>query len=60
MQKGMEKGMEEGIEKGRAEGRAEGREERSAEIARSLKKMGLPTADIAAATGLTVEDIAVL
>ena len=57
---GMEKGMEEGIEKGRAEGRAEGREERSAEIARSLKKMGLPTADIAAATGLTVEDIAVL
>jgi len=52
--------MEEGIEKGRAEGRAEGREERSAEIARSLKKMGLPTADIAAATGLTVEDIAVL
>jgi predicted transposase/invertase (TIGR01784 family) len=50
----------EGLAEGRMEGLAEGRAERSAEIARSLKKMGLSTADISEATGLTAEDIAAL
>ena len=43
-----------------AEGKAEGRDERSLEIARNLKGMNLPTADIAKATGLTAEEIEAL
>lgn len=43
--------------KGRAEGHAEGRAEEKLTIARSLKEMGLPAADIAKATGLTAEEI---
>jgi len=41
-------------------GRAEGRAERSQEIARNLRSMGLPIADIIKATGLTSEEIAAL
>ncbi len=37
--------------------RLEGRTEEKAEIARNLKRMSLPVADIAQATGLTVEEI---
>ena len=57
MAEGMEKGLAEGMEKGKAEGMEKGRDERSIEIARNLKRMGLPIADIAKATGLTAEDI---
>ena len=46
----------EGEEKGRAEGRAEG----IAEVARNLKSLGLPVADIVKATGLTPEEIEAL
>ena len=45
-------GEQKGIEKGRAEGRAE--------VAHKLKQMGLATADIAEATGLTADEIAAL
>ena len=59
--KGREAGLEEGLEKGRAEGLEKGlekgRAEERLEIARKLKVMGMTTADIADATGLTVEEI---
>ena len=38
-------------------GRTKGRNERSIEIARNLLKMSLPADQIAAATGLTLEDL---
>lgn len=41
----------------RAEGRAEGRAEEKTAIARNLKSLGLTTAQIAQATGLTEEEI---
>ena len=46
----------EGEEKGRAEGRAEG----ITEVARNLKNMKMPVADIVKATGLTPEEIEAL
>lgn len=52
-EKGMEKGIQAGIEKGKADGK---REEAIA-IALEFKKMGLPVADIAKGTGLTIEEI---
>ncbi|MBL1411556.1 RpnC/YadD family protein [Sphingobacterium faecale] len=51
-EKGIEKGIQTGIEKGK-------REEAIA-IALEFKKMGLPIADIAKGTGLSVEEIAKL
>jgi predicted transposase/invertase (TIGR01784 family) len=45
-------------QEGRQEGRREGRQEVKQEIARNLKTMGLPTARIEAATGLTEKEIA--
>ena len=53
----MKTSFDKGRAEGRAEGRDEGRDERSTEIARNLKRMGLPIPDIAKATGLTAEDI---
>lgn len=53
----MAKGMEKGMEKGRAEGRAEGEKEKALEIARNLKSLRVPPADIAKATGLAEEEI---
>ena len=62
--KGIAKGRAEGLAEGRAEGLAEGRAEgeklKSLVIARNLKKMGMSDADIAAATGLTEEELALL
>ena len=46
---GLEKGMAEGLEKGEAKGRAD--------VARNLKQMGMSPADIAKATGLSIEEI---
>ena len=43
--------------KGQEEGRAEGRAEGKLEIARNLLEMGLPLTQIAAATGLSCEEI---
>ena len=58
---GMAKGRAEGLEAGRAEGRAEGLEAGRAEekraIARSLKGLGLPVADICRSTGLPAEEV---
>jgi predicted transposase/invertase (TIGR01784 family) len=55
-----EEGVEEGLERGRAEGRAEGQEklqEKLQETARKLKAMGLTMEQIAAATGLPVDEL---
>jgi predicted transposase/invertase (TIGR01784 family) len=41
----------------RKEGHAEGRTEKALEIARNLKKMGLPVSQIAEITGLTAEEV---
>ncbi|MCY4778898.1 hypothetical protein ORI89_04500 [Sphingobacterium sp. UT-1RO-CII-1] len=52
-EKGLQKGLQTGLEKGKADGK---REEAIA-IALEFKKMGLPIADIAKGTGLSVEEI---
>ncbi|MBO7547174.1 MAG: hypothetical protein J6T07_01865 [Bacteroidales bacterium] len=51
-----EMGYHEGLEKGRAEGIAAGK----VEMARALKEMGFPVADICAASGLNEEVVAAL
>ena len=53
----IETAKEEGREEGRLEGREEGREESRVEIAREMKKEGLPVAQIARFTGLSVEAV---
>ena len=53
---GMEKGMEEGMEEGLAKGMQKG----IYTVARNMKQMGLPIADIAKATGLSEEEITIL
>jgi predicted transposase/invertase (TIGR01784 family) len=55
--KGREEGIEIGMEKGKEIGREEGKIEKSLEIARNLYAIGLDEAAIAAATGLTVEEL---
>ena len=49
--------LRDNIETERAEGRAEGRAETQTAIARNLKSLGLSTAQIAQATGLTEEEV---
>lgn len=51
------RGQAEGWAKGRAEGRAEGERKKQIETALNLKKMGIDTAIIAQATGLSNEEI---
>lgn len=53
---GFHEGLEKGLEKGRAEGIAAGK----VEMARALKEMGFPVADICAASGLNEEVVAAL
>ncbi|MEY8685565.1 Rpn family recombination-promoting nuclease/putative transposase [Bacteroides sp. AN502(2024)] len=53
IKKGMEKGMKKGIEKGRKEGM----KEKSLEIARNLKKLGIPVTTISQASGLSIDEI---
>ena len=50
-------GLLEGRVEGRAEGRAEGEMKGRVEVARNLKKMGLPLDTIIQSTGLSVEEI---
>ncbi len=60
IERGIEKGIEQGIEKGRMEERARAEAEKLAEkrtIALKFKKMGIAAADIAKATGLSVEEV---
>ena len=52
----LDKAKKEGIEKGRLEERAKLKAEKRA-IALEFKKMGLPVADIAKGTGLSIEEI---
>jgi predicted transposase/invertase (TIGR01784 family) len=54
---GLAKGEAKGIAKGIAKGHAEGHAEKALEIARNLKKMGLPVSQIAEATGLSPEEV---
>ena len=56
-EEGRMEGREEGRMEGRMEGREEGRMEEKADIARKLKSLGLPSEQIAAATGLDKEHI---
>jgi predicted transposase/invertase (TIGR01784 family) len=53
---GMEKGMEKGIEKGLEKGK-QIKDEAIKEVARQVKAMGLPAADISKMTGLNEEEI---
>ena len=57
---GMEKGMEEGLAKGMQKGIEEGKQKGIYTVARNMKQMGLPIADIAKATGLSEEEITIL
>lgn len=54
---GKEEGHREGLTEGREKGLAEGRKESQLQIARALKKSGLPIADILACTGLTEKEL---
>jgi predicted transposase/invertase (TIGR01784 family) len=51
------KGMKKGHAEGKLEGRTEGLAEGKLEIARNLKRMGLPVSQIAEGTGLSLETI---
>jgi len=56
LEEGREKGLAEGREKGLEEGRAEGRAEGQAETIRKMLAAGIPSAVIAEALDMTVED----
>ena len=56
-EEGIAEGMEKGIAKGREEGIAEGREEGIAEVARKMKRKGIPDNMIAEVTGLSADEI---
>ena len=57
---GLAEGRAEGRAEGLAEGLAEGMTKRELEIASNLKKMGMPTAQIMLATGLSEKEISEL
>jgi predicted transposase/invertase (TIGR01784 family) len=54
---GLAEGKAEGHVEGHAEGHAEGTAESKLEIARKMKKMGLPVSQIVEVTGLSLETI---
>ena len=58
--KGMAEGLAKGLAEGKAEGITEGKFEGKTETARNLKRLGVPVATIAEATGLTVEEVEAL
>ena len=57
LKRGREEGLKEGIEKGLKEGRKEGRKEGILSVARNLRSGGMSVEAIAAATGLSIEEI---
>ena len=57
MAEGFEKGKVEGLKEGKAEGEIAGIEKGKVMIAKNLKNMGMVIADIAAATGLSAEEV---
>ena len=54
---GHAKGLAEGLAEGKAKGLAEGERKKALETAKAFKEMGLPIADIAKGTGLSVEEV---
>jgi flagellar biosynthesis/type III secretory pathway protein FliH len=60
IREGMEKGVREGMERGVREGIEKGMAKGVWEIARNLKKIGIPVDQIVRGTGLSIEDIAKL
>ena len=56
-QRGIQIGEQRGIQIGEQRGEQRGASRKSVEIAKSLLEMGLPLAQIAKATGLTLADI---
>ena len=58
--KGLERGRAEGRKAGIAVGHAAGRKESTREIARNLKALRLPIAQISEATGLSAAEIEAL
>ena len=57
IEQGIEKGIEQGIEKGRSEGEKSGAAQKQCEIAKNLKKSGIPFDVIAKNTGLTLREV---
>lgn len=60
MTKGRKEGLEEGRKEGLEEGLKKGRQEGLLVVARNLKRQHLSAEDIAAATGLSKEEIEAL
>jgi predicted transposase/invertase (TIGR01784 family) len=60
MERGVREGMEKGVREGMEKGVREGMEKGVWEIARNLKKIGIPVDQIVRGTGLSIEDIAKL
>ena len=58
--KGYHEGMQKGIQEGMQKGIQEGMQKGIYTVARNMKQMGLPIADIAKATGLSEKDISIL
>lgn len=56
-EEGREEGRKEGRKEGREEGREKGRLERDIEIAKEMKKEGLPIAQISRFSGLSEQEI---
>ena len=57
---GYDEGEAAGLEKGRSEGEAIGAAQEKREIAKNLKGLGVGTAEIIKATGLSAEELATL
>lgn len=57
LQQGVQQGLQQGLQQGRNEGRTEGRYEGIRVTARNLKNKGMPLAEIAEVTGLSIEEI---
>ena len=60
LEKGREQGLKEGLEKGMEKGLEQGRIDERKENARNLKKLGIATAVISQATGLSREEVEAL
>ncbi|MCY4778582.1 hypothetical protein ORI89_02890 [Sphingobacterium sp. UT-1RO-CII-1] len=54
---GIQTGIEKGIKTGMEKGKADGERKKAIAIALEFKKMGLPIADIAKGTGLSIEEV---
>ncbi|MGN0216076.1 MAG: hypothetical protein ACI4BG_06010, partial [Prevotella sp.] len=57
LEQGMKEGLEKGMQKGMEQGMEEGRTAMSIEIAKRLKALDYPSAEISKATGLPIQQI---